>query len=294
MVKIGMIGYNEGNGHPYSFSAIINGYNPSAMETSPYPIINKYLSERNKDEFGINDFKVTHIWTPNIFIAKNIAECTYIPNIVSDYRDFVGQVDAVIIARDDVDSHFELINFFLKEKLLVFVDKPLCSSLKHLDFFMPYIESAQLMSCSGLRYQPDIITFFDGKLKREDICFVNTLSLLDWKKYGIHLLEAITPIMGIDIKKVSNLNDKNNYIVKIEYYSGQYALIQINNNCINPMQAEFFTINESLKTIFNQNFVCFKTLLIEFSKMIKNKKAAINPMETYMIVKTIIEGEKYA
>jgi len=26
MIKIGMIGLSEGNGHPYSFSAIINGY----------------------------------------------------------------------------------------------------------------------------------------------------------------------------------------------------------------------------------------------------------------------------
>jgi hypothetical protein len=113
MVKIGIIGYNEGNGHPYSFSAIINGYNASIMETSPYSVIYKYLSERNKDELGIDNCKITHIWTPYPHISNNIAECTYIPNIVADYRDFAGQVDAVIIARDDVDSHFDLIKFFL-------------------------------------------------------------------------------------------------------------------------------------------------------------------------------------
>jgi hypothetical protein len=150
------------------------------------------------------------------------------------------------------------------------------------------------MSCSGLRYQPDIITLFDNKLRKADIQFVNTLSLLDWKKYGIHVLEAITPIMGIDIKKVSNLNDKNNYVVKVEYHSDKYALIQINNKVCNPMCAEFFTSDLSYKTIFDQNFICFKAMLNKFCNMVKDKKAPINPMETYTIVKTIIEGEKYA
>ena len=41
-IKLGIIGYNEGNGHPYSFSAIINGFNPNA-DWSRYPQILEYL-----------------------------------------------------------------------------------------------------------------------------------------------------------------------------------------------------------------------------------------------------------
>lgn len=31
-IKIGILGYTEGNGHPYSWSAMFNGYNKEIME----------------------------------------------------------------------------------------------------------------------------------------------------------------------------------------------------------------------------------------------------------------------
>ena len=30
-VRVGMIGLSEGNGHPFSFSAILNGYDDAAL-----------------------------------------------------------------------------------------------------------------------------------------------------------------------------------------------------------------------------------------------------------------------
>ena len=32
MLKFGIVGLNAGNGHPYSFSAVFNGYDPEALE----------------------------------------------------------------------------------------------------------------------------------------------------------------------------------------------------------------------------------------------------------------------
>ena len=290
MVNVGMIGYNEGNGHPYSFSAIINGYDKENMKNSPYIQVYNYLSKRNKNEFGVGDFKVTHIWSPDYLISKNIAKAALIPNVAQNFQELVGKVDVVIIARDDVESHFELTNFFLNEGLTVFVDKPLCNDIKQLEYFMPYLEKAQLMSCSGLRYHPDIISFFNNELRKDDICFVNAISILDWFKYGIHVLEGITPIMGCDIVKVSNLNDTNNSIVKITYASGQYALIQIGKKCFNGMKADFYTTNNVFSVKFEDNFIYFKKMLEAFYQMFVTKQPVIEPMVTYKIIKTVIEG----
>ena len=33
-IRLGMIGMNDGNGHPYSWSAICNGYDPIEMENA--------------------------------------------------------------------------------------------------------------------------------------------------------------------------------------------------------------------------------------------------------------------
>ena len=82
-IKLGMIGYNEENGHPYSFSAIINGYNEAAMKKSLYPQIFNYLDARKKSDFDIYDAEITHVWTPFDEVSKEISKCCLIKNIVS-------------------------------------------------------------------------------------------------------------------------------------------------------------------------------------------------------------------
>ncbi|MBL4701478.1 MAG: hypothetical protein JKX85_09490 [Phycisphaeraceae bacterium] len=62
-VRLAMVGMVEGNGHPYSWSAIINGeYDAQAMAQCGYPVILKYLNAAPKDQLGIAGTKVTHLW----------------------------------------------------------------------------------------------------------------------------------------------------------------------------------------------------------------------------------------
>jgi hypothetical protein len=45
-VSLGIIGMSEGNGHPYSWSAIFNGYDRNEMEREcPYACIPEYLNQ---------------------------------------------------------------------------------------------------------------------------------------------------------------------------------------------------------------------------------------------------------
>ena len=46
VVKLGVIGLSAGNGHPYSWSAIVNGYNPEVMKNCGFPIISEYLAKQ--------------------------------------------------------------------------------------------------------------------------------------------------------------------------------------------------------------------------------------------------------
>ena len=43
-MKLGIIGQSQGNGHPYSWSAILNGFKKKYLENVPYPLIKKYLT----------------------------------------------------------------------------------------------------------------------------------------------------------------------------------------------------------------------------------------------------------
>ena len=42
MLRLGIIGISEGNGHPYSWSAIFNGYNHEYAQDCPFPVIPDY------------------------------------------------------------------------------------------------------------------------------------------------------------------------------------------------------------------------------------------------------------
>ena len=48
-IKIGILGYTEGNGHPYSWSAMFNGYNKEVMENEN-SLTGDYLSGRKTIE----------------------------------------------------------------------------------------------------------------------------------------------------------------------------------------------------------------------------------------------------
>jgi hypothetical protein len=101
VLNFGIIGMNKGNGHPYSFSAIFNGYNKDAFEQCPYAAIRQYLTDHHRNEVMIKDAQVTHIWTQDKETSQSVANLAKIPNIVDNYEDMIGKVDAVILARDD-------------------------------------------------------------------------------------------------------------------------------------------------------------------------------------------------
>ena len=60
MIRTGIIGLSEGNGHPYSFSAIINGYNEEYLSQSGWNVILEYLKAQEEKEFKQFNAKITH------------------------------------------------------------------------------------------------------------------------------------------------------------------------------------------------------------------------------------------
>ena len=46
VIHLGLIGASKGNGHPYSWSAIINGYDKKKMKHCEYKVIPNYLKKK--------------------------------------------------------------------------------------------------------------------------------------------------------------------------------------------------------------------------------------------------------
>ena len=104
-LKLGVIGLSDGNGHPYSWSAIFNGCDMAYMKDCGFPVIPEYLSKQRFPDDCIPNAHVTHIWTQDRAVSEHVAKASLIPNVVDRMEDMIGEVDAVLLARDDPENH---------------------------------------------------------------------------------------------------------------------------------------------------------------------------------------------
>src|SRR5690606_32730941 len=115
----------------------------------------------------------------------------------------LGAVDAVVIARDDHESHAALATPFLEAGLPVFVDKPLTLDLDELRGFAPYLRSGQLTSCSGMRFAKELDSPRAEWQEYGSVRLVRGAILNDWARYGVHLVDGVfgvTPARPVQVR----------------------------------------------------------------------------------------------
>lgn len=166
-IKIGILGYTEGNGHPYSWSAMFNGYNKEIMEKEcPFPVIPDYLGKQPKETFGVEGAKITHICCTGyegIERARHVAKASLIENVVEKPEDMIGQVDAVICATDNGNEHVERCRPFFDAGIPVFIDKPLVNTEEDLKAFIKWRkEGKKFITSSCLRYAKEYEPYYQS------------------------------------------------------------------------------------------------------------------------------------
>jgi len=293
MLKIGIIGLNEGNGHPYSYSAIFNGYDPEALEKyCPFELIKQYLPLEHRNENFIEGAKVTHIWTQDRFLSENVSKVSLIPNIVDDIGDMVHKVDAVILARDDPWNHLKMAEPFIRHGLPLFIDKQLTSTESDLRMMLNLAgEDYPLMACSSARY-----TKHTKEVSQRDIGNVKTIhgvSRVNWMRYGHHVLEGIIKVWGTEVLGVQSLSKKVGHdIVKITFKNDLNVIIECIENLFLPIQFTCFSTSEESFTIpFTDYFNSFREMLEKFTNMAITGKKDIPYEEMVLISKIILAGD---
>ena len=286
-VKLGVIGINEGNGHPFSFSAIINGYDPEGMKNSGWDVIYNYLITRHASEFGFDNVEVTHAWTQDAEQTRKLARASRIPNTVVAVEAMLEHVDGVIIARDDHETHYSLARPFLESGKFVFIDKPLSLDAKELRYFEPYLRGGRLMSCAGGRYAREldeirakVNAFGDMKLIRGAV--VNGL-----EKYGVHMLDGIFGVTGFHVKSVFCFQAKH-ASMRIRNTDDSVIYIDALGTSSKTLQFDFWSDTDRFHAEANDNFSMFRRLLADFVKMIRTGKPTIEPELVLNTMKVLI------
>lgn len=291
-INLGVIGMSEGNGHPYSWSAIFNGYNPIFMNECPFPVIPEYLANENWPDAQIKEAKVTHIWTQDKMVSKHIASASLIPHIVGSWQELVSNVDAVLLARDDASNHLEYATPFLEAGIPIFIDKPLALNVKEANLMLSMQkQESQLFSCSSLRYAKELYLTETEKQSIGDIVFMEAQIPKAWDKYAVHLLEPIiaaNPNRGalIDTSfwKIKDVVKSRIMWNHLEAYVSTYG-----DNSM-PFEIIYHGKNGIITKKLEYTFSAFKSSLTVFIEGIQNNSLPIPRSETLEIVQIIEAG----
>lgn len=293
MLRIGLVGMSAGNGHPFSFSAILNGYEPELMAASPYPTIFEYLRQQPPEAFGIEDARVTHVWAADPVAAELVARTCRIPHVVRDYRDMVGRIDAVILPHDDGATHLEMARPFLECGVPAFVDKPLADTVTDaLELVRLAGPSGLLMSCSALRYSAEVRDLGQHMAGIEPIISIHGATWRTWIKYGVHLVEAVYTLLGPGVAAVRNCGEKGAVIVHLEYPGGPHVVFHGMDDAAPLIQLVVYGRNGHRVIGGWDWFTMFKNTLAQFVAMVKSGRRPIRLEETLEIVEVVLAAER--
>jgi predicted dehydrogenase len=233
-IRLAMIGSTPGNGHPYSWSAMFNGYNRELMtKECPFAGIPVYLNKQPTDTLTIPGAKVTHICCVGNggFTAEHVAQCSLIPNVVTQPTDVIGHVDAVIIATDIGGEHVARARPFVEAGLPVFIDKPLTDNAADLDVFKTWVaEGRPIMSSSSMRYSKEYLPYRVSTRELGDLRFASITTPKSWETYGIHALEGMYPILGPGFISARNTGTPNRNVVHLKHRCGADVVVVANND----------------------------------------------------------------
>jgi predicted dehydrogenase len=289
-IRLAILGMVDGNGHPYSWSAIFNGYDPEEMAKCPFPVIPIYLAKEPSSSFGILGAKVTHIWTDDAADAERVARAALIPNVLSHPEEAIGQVDAVIIPTDKGHEHVSRARPFIEAELPVFIDKPLVDNAADLKTFMAWIaEGKPILSSSCMRYAKEYMPYRASTRELGEVRLATITTPKSWERYGIHALEGIYPIFGPGFISARNSGSSQRNIVHFRHECGADIVVA----AVDDLYGAFGVLGlygtaGHVKVAFADTFYAFKKQLEGFVHYLLSGVPPFPFSETVELMKMVI------
>lgn len=279
MLRMGILGMSQGNGHPYSWAAICNGYAPGPMAQCGFPVISDYLGRQSWPDDQLPNARVTHVWAQDSDRAQHIAQATKITHVVNTPEDMIGEIDALLLARDDAENHIALAEPFLQAGLPVYVDKPIALSRSALDKLIALtVRPGQIFSCSALRYAEEL------RLNEIELQTLGPLRLISastpkyWDTYAAHLIDPLLANIlpnGRAVRRLSTALPADGRQLVLDWFAdaekssaSTRVVLTTLGRASGPLSFRFHGENGWCEKVFVDSFSAFRAALSAFADFV--------------------------
>jgi len=293
-IKLGVIGMSEGNGHPYSWSAIFNGYDPESMQQCGFPVIPQYLAEQSWPQARIADAQVTRVWTQDSTLTRHIAGAALIEAAVEDLHELCADVDAVLLARDDAEQHLSLAGPALKAGLPIYIDKPIALSQSAMETLYDLEQyPGQIFTCSAMRYSPELQLSAQDREQVGALREIHAVTPKSWNKYAVHILEPVLNMLDPDdipVEMERTAGASQGSALCVRWQSGvitRFVATGVDSSA--PISIRVIGTKGWQDKIFHDSFTAFKAALQDFVDGIRSKSVR-SPVSFNRKVVSLIEA----
>jgi predicted dehydrogenase len=205
----------------------------------------------------------------------------------------IGEVDAVLLARDDPENHRQMAEPFIDADIPIFIDKPLAFCRDDLDYFGQKVEQGKfIMSCSALRYSAGNQGFSDKLDGIGEVKLAVAVGAKDLRKYAVHYIEGMIAFLGDPaIVSVQHISTSGKDIIFLELDNGTLATIHVFKG-ITSGELNIYGDKGTLNIVHGGAFVSFRSQLIEAVKSFKEGKPRLNFAKTYNIINALVGAKE--
>lgn len=282
-LKLGIIGLSDGNGHPYSWSAIFNGYDPEAMELCDFPVIPRYLEQQVWPDSCIKGAEVTAVWSQSEELSRKVAKAARIKETVSAPEEMIGKVDGILLARDDAENHLKFAEPFLKAGLPVYIDKPIALSLSALNKLYELEQyPGQIFTCSALRYSNELMLSESDREEVGQIQQIVAFTPKSWNKYAVHIIEPVlnmlpegdAPVHFVNTSSLRNSEREISGTLLVRWKSGIQTSFFATGDGMTSLSIRIIGTKGWKDLNFSDSFSAFKAALEAFVGGIRQREVA--------------------
>jgi len=292
-IRLGIIGLSPGNGHPYSWSAICNGYEPIEMQRCGFPTISEYLGKQNWPASRLAEVEVTHVWTQERSLSNRIARAARIQNVVDRPDQMFGYIDALLLARDDSENHAKFAVPFLDAGLPVYLDKPVALSSSALSSLYDHEQyPGQIFSCSALGYAKEL-TLSDAV--REELGTIHQIIAMTpkyWDTYAMHLIEPVfqQSCRKNQAKNVTPIRMGDATSVMAEWDDGFRASLHALGSISAPIAFDVIGEKGYKRLVFKDSFSAFRAALADFIEGVSQRTTRSERTKMHAMVNLLERG----